>query len=74
MIWARLYGIILAFFDIPVGPVGRPWLPRRKAEWGDSLDGLTPGVKFRADGTKTHIGVIKQKGSKGFYRLTVSEQ
>lgn len=45
-----------------------------QAAWGDSLDGLTSGVKFRADGTKTHIGVIKQKGDKGFYKLSVSEK
>lgn len=44
-----------------------------QAAWGDELGGLTPGTKFQADGTKTHIGVIKQKGPKGFYRLTVSE-
>ena len=45
-----------------------------QASWGDDLNALTPGTKFQADGTQTHIGVIKQKGSKGFYRLNVSEK
>lgn len=45
-----------------------------QASWGDDLKNLTPGTKFQADGTKTHIGVIKQKGACGFYKLSVSEQ
>ena len=45
-----------------------------QASWGDDLNNLTPGTKFQADGTKTHIGVIKQKGPCGFYKLSVSEQ
>ena len=44
-----------------------------QASWGSSLDGLTPGRSFRADGTKELIGVIKQKGDSGFYRISVSE-
>ena len=45
-----------------------------RVSWGDDLNALTPGAKFRADGTKTHIGVIKQTGNSGFYQISVSEQ
>ncbi|MBQ4439789.1 MAG: leucine-rich repeat protein [Kiritimatiellae bacterium] len=45
-----------------------------QAAWGSDLNSLTSGEKFRADGTKTHIGVIKQTGSSGFYRISVSEK
>ena len=45
-----------------------------RVSWGDDLNALTPGAKFRADGTKTHIGVIKQNGSRGFYKISVSER
>jgi len=44
-----------------------------QASWGSSLDSLTPGKAFRADGTKSLIGVIKQKGNSGFYQVLVSE-
>ena len=45
-----------------------------QASWGDDLNNLTPGAKFRADGVQTHIGVIKQTGSRGFYKISVSEK
>ena len=45
-----------------------------QASWGDDLGNLTPGAKFRADGVQTHIGVIKQTGSRGFYKISVSER
>lgn len=45
-----------------------------RVSWGNDLNALTPGEKFRADGTQTHIGVIKQTGSCGFYSITVSEE
>ena len=45
-----------------------------QASWGDDLNNLTPGAKFRADGVQTHIGVIKQTGSRGFYKISVSER
>ena len=44
-----------------------------QAEWGSDLHNLTPGEKFQADGLKTCIGVIKQTGPRGFYRIRVSE-
>ena len=45
-----------------------------QASWGDDLNNLTPGAKFRADGSQTHIGVIKQTGTRGFYKISVSEK
>ena len=45
-----------------------------KAAWGDDLGGMTEGNKVQATGDSLYLGVIKQKGPKGFYRLTVSEQ
>ncbi len=45
-----------------------------QASWGDDLNNLTQGAKFRADGVQTHIGVIKQTGSRGFYKISVSER
>ena len=45
-----------------------------QASWGGELDGLTAGEKVRADGGSLYLGVIRQTGSKGFYKLTVSEQ
>ena len=45
-----------------------------QASWGDDLNNLTSGAKFRADGSQTHIGVIKQNGSRGFYKISVSER
>lgn len=44
-----------------------------QAAWGDDLVGLTEGDKVQATGDSLYLGVIKQKGPKGFYRLTVSE-
>ena len=45
-----------------------------QASWGGNLENLTPGSKFQATGSQTHIGVIKQQGDKGFYKLSVSEK
>ena len=45
-----------------------------QASWGDDLNAMTQGVKFRADGVQTHIGVIKQTGTRGFYKISVSER
>ena len=45
-----------------------------RAAWGDDLGGMTEGNKVQATGDSLYLGVIKQKGPKGFYRLTVSEQ
>ena len=45
-----------------------------QASWGNDLNNLTPGEKFRADGSTTHIGVIKQTGASGFYKISASEK
>ena len=45
-----------------------------QVSWGGDLGNLTTGAKFRADGAQTHIGVIKQTGSRGFYKISVSEK
>ena len=45
-----------------------------QASWGNDLNNLTPGEKFRADGSTTHIGVIKQTGARGFYKISASEK
>jgi hypothetical protein len=44
-----------------------------QAEWGGDLDALSSGARFQATGTQTHIGVVKQKDGRGFYRVFVSE-
>ena len=42
--------------------------------WGDDLVALTLGEKVQANGDRLYLGVIKQRGNKGFYKLTVSEE
>ena len=45
-----------------------------QAAWGDSLDNLTTGAKVQATTDTLYLGVIKQTGTSGFYKVTVSEQ
>ena len=45
-----------------------------QAAWGDDLGTMTQGEKVQATGDTLYLGVIKQKGGKGFYKITVSEQ
>ena len=45
-----------------------------QARWGDDISSLLPGEKVQADGDTLYLGVIKQKGGKGFYGLSVSEE
>jgi len=45
-----------------------------QAAWGDDLGSMTEGAKVKAAGDTLYLGVIKQKGSKGFYKITVSER
>ena len=45
-----------------------------QAAWGDDLGTMTQGEKVQATGDMLYLGVIKQKGGKGFYKITVSEQ
>ena len=45
-----------------------------QASWGDDVNNLTPGNKVLATGKELNLGVIKQKGAKGFYKISVSEK
>ena len=45
-----------------------------QASWGDDLGSMTEGDKVQATGGSLYLGVIKQKGDKGFYKLSVSEK
>ena len=45
-----------------------------QAAWGDSLNNLTTGAKVQATTDTLYLGVIKQTGTSGFYKVTVSEQ
>ena len=45
-----------------------------QAAWGDGLDSLTPGEKVKGTGETLYLGVIRQTGEKGFYKVTVSEK
>ena len=45
-----------------------------QASWGDDLGSLTTGEKVQATGDSLYLGVIKQKGDKGFYKISVSEE
>jgi hypothetical protein len=45
-----------------------------QAAWGSDVTGLTTGEKVKATGPSLYLGVIKQTGEKGFYKLTVSEK
>ena len=56
---------------MPVKSVRGLWY---QASWGDSLENMTDGGKVQATGTVLYLGVIKQSGTKGFYKLRVSER
>ena len=45
-----------------------------QVSWGDDLGSLTEGEKVQATGDSLFLGVIKQKGDRGFYKLSVSEK
>ena len=42
--------------------------------WGDELGSLTAGDKVPGASGTLYLGVIRQTGAKGFYKLTVSEE
>lgn len=44
-----------------------------QASWGDDLGNMKSGDKIQATGDSLYLGVIKQTGDKGFYKLSVSE-
>ncbi len=45
-----------------------------QASWGSDLSNLRQGEKVQATGETIYLGVIKQQGIQGFYKVTVSEQ
>ena len=45
-----------------------------QVSWGDDLGDMTAGEKVQATGEKLYLGVIKQTGDKGFYKISVSEE
>lgn len=45
-----------------------------QASWGSDLSNLRQGEKVQATGETIYLGVIKQRGTQGFYKVTVSEQ
>ena len=45
-----------------------------QAAWGDDLGSLTEGDKVQAKSATLYLGVIKQTGSKGFYRVKVTDR
>ncbi|MBQ5530674.1 MAG: hypothetical protein IIT98_01545 [Kiritimatiellae bacterium] len=45
-----------------------------QAAWGGDLGNLTAGEKVKATGEELYLGVIRQTGAKGFYKVSVSEE
>lgn len=45
-----------------------------QASWGSELGCLSAGQKVQATGDTLYLGVIKQTGSSGFYKVTVSDR
>ena len=56
---------------LPVKAVKGLWY---QASWGDGLQNMTQGEKVQATGDSLYLGVIKQTGVSGFYRISVSEK
>ena len=55
---------------LPVKAVPGLWY---RASWGDSLHGMTTGEAVQADGAELYLGVIRQDGASGFYKVSVSD-
>ena len=55
---------------LPVKAVPGLWY---RASWGDSLHGLTTGEAVQADDEELYLGVIRQDGAAGFYKVSVSD-
>ena len=45
-----------------------------QAAWGSDLNDLTLGAKVQAKGGNLYLGVIRQTGTSGFYKVIVSER
>ena len=56
---------------LPVKAVKGLWY---QASWGNGLQSMTQGEKVQAMSERLYLGVIKQTGASGFYRLSVSEK
>ncbi|MDO5312306.1 MAG: leucine-rich repeat protein [bacterium] len=54
---------------LPVKTVRGLWY---QVSWGADLQNMTQGVKVQATGNTLYLGVIKQTGTSGFYKLSVS--
>ena len=55
---------------LPVKAVPGLWY---RASWGDSLHGMTTGEAVQAEDTVLYLGVIRQDGASGFYKVSVSD-
>ena len=55
---------------LPVKAVPGLWY---RASWGDSLHGMTTGEAVQADDAELYLGVIRQDGASGFYKVSVSD-
>ncbi len=55
---------------LPVKAVPGLWY---RASWGDSLHGMTTGEAVQADDAELCLGVIRQDGASGFYKVSVSD-
>ena len=42
--------------------------------WGPTLDSMTMGEKVKASGDMLYLGVVRQTGESGFYKIMVSER
>ena len=56
---------------LPVKAVEGLWY---QASWGASLEAMTTGEKVQATGTELFLGVVRQDGSAGFYKVSVSDR
>ena len=45
-----------------------------QAAWGGDLGSMTSGAKVKATGDSLCLGVIRQTGARGFYKVSVSEE
>ena len=45
-----------------------------QAAWGDDIGNLSKGEKVQASTENLYLGVIKQTGTAGFYKITVSDR
>ena len=45
-----------------------------RAAWGDALDALVEGEKVKAEGDSLYLGVVRQTGQSGFYKVYASEE